>query len=87
MKASRWGSENEKAKKETHRPIENVTEVLSLVRARATRLEFAVLTLEDVPVRSGMAHIAVPDHQRGVRFDHLERMVAGTGAWNCHFAV
>ncbi len=37
---------------------------LDFIRTRATSLEFAVLALEDVPVRAGVAHRAHPLNKR-----------------------
>lgn len=56
-----------------------------LVRARPAGLELAMLALENVPVRPGVAHVAMPQDQRRVGFDHLERMVAT--ARHCHCGV
>jgi hypothetical protein len=60
---------------------------LGLVCAWSTGLELAVLAFENVPMGSRMAHIAMPHHQCGVGFNHLERMVAGTHAGHCHLQI
>ena len=56
---------------------------LCLVGAWAACLELAMLAFEDVPMWPRMAKVAVPEYQRGIRLDHLERMVA-CSAWYCH---
>jgi hypothetical protein len=55
-----------------------VTIVLDFVRTRAAGLEFAVFALEDVPVRSGMAHRAHPLNKCRLRLKQVERVVAIT---------
>ena len=42
---------------------------LSLVGAWLASLELAVLALVDVPVRTGVAHVAVPEDERRVALD------------------
>ena len=49
---------------------------LSFVGARSARLQHAELALEDKPVRSGIAHRAVPQQQTGIRLDDLELVCA-----------
>jgi hypothetical protein len=39
---------------------------LALARARPTGLEFAILALEDIPVRTRVAEVAVPGDHGGV---------------------
>jgi hypothetical protein len=52
--------------------------ILGFVGAWTARLELAVRALEDVPVRSGVAEVAVPEDQCRVGLDHLECVVART---------
>jgi hypothetical protein len=49
---------------------------LCFVGARSTRLEFAVRALKDVPVRTRVAEIAMPEDEGRVALDHLECVVA-----------
>jgi len=48
-------------------------------RARPAGLQLALLALEDEPVRAGVAEVAIPEDQRGVRLDHLEGVFAFAG--------
>lgn len=50
---------------------------LCFVGARPARLELARLAFEDVPVRAGVAEIAMPEDQGGIGLDHFESMIAG----------
>lgn len=43
-----------------------------------------MLALEDVPVRSRVAEIAVPEYQGSIGFDHLKGMIA-CSTWHGHF--
>ena len=45
-------------------------------------LDLALGALVDVPMRSGVAQIAIPKDERGIRFDHLEVVLALS--WLCH---
>jgi hypothetical protein len=49
---------------------------LDFVRTRTARLELAVLALEDVPVRSGVAHRADPLDQCRLGLQQVEGVVA-----------
>jgi len=44
--------------------------------ASLTELQFALVALRDVPMRPAVAHVAVPENERGVGLDRLERMIA-----------
>ncbi|KAE9370911.1 hypothetical protein N431DRAFT_442690 [Stipitochalara longipes BDJ] len=52
------------------------TKMLDFVRTRAAGLELAVLALEDVPVRSRVAHRADPLDECRLGFEQVEGMVA-----------
>lgn len=49
---------------------------LDTVNTGSTSVNLAVPALENPPVRSRMAYIAVPLNQSTVRLDHLERVGA-----------
>ena len=49
---------------------------LDFIRTWAARLELAVLALEDVPVRTGVAHRADPLDQRRLGLQQIEGVVA-----------
>jgi len=53
------------------------------VRTGPAGLKLAVLALEDVPVRSRVAHRADPLNQRRFRLQKIEGMVAVS--WKSHF--
>ena len=57
---------------------------LCFVGAGPTSLQLAVLALENVPMRTRMTHVAVPNYKGRIGFDHFEGMITTTGAWNCH---
>lgn len=44
--------------------------------ASLTELQLALVALRDVPMRPAVAHVAIPENERGVRLDRLERMIA-----------
>ena len=50
-----------------------------LVVAALACFEAAAAALENEPVRTRVAEIAVPEDERGVGFDHFERVVADAG--------
>ena len=56
---------------------------LDFVGAWAAGLQLAVLALEDVPVRSGVAHGADPLDEGRLRLEEVEAMVAVTGDRHC----
>src|SRR5690349_9929845 len=62
----------------TYRRREKVVSHLCLVGAGSTGLEFAMLAFEDVPVRTGVTQVAVPEYQGCIGLDHLKRMIAGS---------
>jgi len=55
---------------------------LDFVGAGTARLEFAVLALKDVPMRSGMAHTANPLNECGFGLEEVEGVVAVSR--DCH---
>jgi hypothetical protein len=46
-------------------------------------LQFALGTFVDPPVRSGVAHVAIPEDEGGVGLDHLEGVFALAGLGHC----
>jgi hypothetical protein len=53
--------------------------------ARFAGLQFALGTFVDPPVGPGVAHVAIPEDERGVGLDHLEGVFAF--AWLGHCVV
>lgn len=51
-------------------------------RAFVACLDFALCAFVNVPMRSRMAQITVPEDKGGIRFDHLEVVFALS--WLCH---
>lgn len=54
-----------------------------LLGAWLARLQLAFRTFVDEPMRSRVAHIAVPENQRGIRFDDFEAVLALSGLGHC----
>lgn len=50
--------------------------MLDFVRTRTAGLQFAVLALEDVPMRSRVAHRADPLNKRRLALQQVEGMIA-----------
>lgn len=53
-----------------------MTDLFRLCGARAASLQLAFRALEDEPVWTRMAHVAVPEDEGGVGLDHLEVVLA-----------
>lgn len=52
------------------------SDLFRLCGARTACLELALRTLEDEPMWTRMAHVAVPEDESGVGLDHLEGVLA-----------
>lgn len=59
-----------------------MSRISRLVRARTAGLELAALAFVDVPVRTRVTHVAVPEDQGGIGLNNLEGVHAT--AWDSH---